>query len=79
MHIAKLTSKNQLTLPKAAAEALGRPTHFRVLVAQGNLVLIPARLTSAEEVCATLARGGMAPEQVEAARRLLAGRKGGRY
>jgi hypothetical protein len=79
MHTAKLTSKNQLTLPKAAVEALGRPTQFRVVVAQGNLVLIPARLTSAEEVCATLARGGMAPEQVDQAQRLLAGRKGGCY
>ncbi len=79
-HIAKLTAKNQLTLPKAAIDALGRPTHFRVVVVDGALVLHPAALTTTEEVCALLARsGGFSPAQVEQARRLMAGRRRGRF
>jgi bifunctional DNA-binding transcriptional regulator/antitoxin component of YhaV-PrlF toxin-antitoxin module len=41
--LAKLTSKNQLTLPKQALDALGRPSHFTVEVEDGRLVLIPAQ------------------------------------
>ncbi len=40
---AKLTSKNQLTLPKAAIDALGSPTHFDVALDGDRLVLTPAR------------------------------------
>lgn len=47
--IAKVTAKNQLTLPKAVMEALGNPTHFRIMVAQGNLVLFPATLATYDE------------------------------
>lgn len=44
--LAKLTSKNQLTLPRAVVEALGRPTHFRVQVHDGALVLWPGRVVT---------------------------------
>jgi hypothetical protein len=47
--MAKLTSKNQLTLPKAVVDALGRPSHFRVQVHDGVLLLWPGRLVSAAE------------------------------
>lgn len=70
-HIAKLTAKNQLTLPAAVVAALGHPSHFRVQVADGALVLFPARLASDEEVCARLTRRGMAPEVVEEVRGAL--------
>ena len=46
---AKLTSKNQLTLPKRVVEALGWPTHFRVQVEQGVLVLWPGRVVTGEQ------------------------------
>ena len=41
--LAKLTSKNQLTLPKAAVQALGSVEYFDVLVREGQLVLTPVR------------------------------------
>lgn len=44
MKMAKLTAKNQLTLPSAVVQALGAPTHFRVQVHEGVLLLWPARL-----------------------------------
>jgi hypothetical protein len=47
MRLAKLTSKNQLTLPKAVVEALGSPKHFRVQVHEGVLLLWPGRLVCA--------------------------------
>ena len=37
--LAKLTSKNQLTLPKQVITALGHPTHFEVAVEGDRLVL----------------------------------------
>jgi len=56
---AKLTSKNQLTLPRRVVEALGWPTHFRVQVVQGALVLWPGRVVTADQVPA----GGDAGER----------------
>jgi hypothetical protein len=53
--LAKLTTKNQLTLPKRAIEALGSPTHFQVEVADGRITLTPARLDAADAVRTKLA------------------------
>jgi hypothetical protein len=47
--MAKLTSKNQLTLPKAVMQALGYPSHFKVQVHEGVLLLWPARVVSVAE------------------------------
>lgn len=49
MRMAKMTSKNQLTLPKAVVEVLGAPTHFRVQVHDGVLLLWPGKLVSAAD------------------------------
>jgi hypothetical protein len=37
--LAKLTAKNQLTLPRQAVQAAGNPSHFEVEVDGGRLVL----------------------------------------
>jgi hypothetical protein len=50
MRMAKMTSKNQLTLPKAVVDALGRPTHFRVQVHDGVLLLWPGKLVSTADM-----------------------------
>jgi hypothetical protein len=42
--MAKLTSKNQLTLPRQVVEALGNPVYFRAQVHEGVLLLWPSRL-----------------------------------
>ena len=47
--LAKMTSKNQLTVPKWAVEALGSPSHFRVQVCDGVLILWPGQLVCAAD------------------------------
>ena len=46
--LAKLTAKNQLTLPRRIIERLDNPTHFEVIVSQGALILFPGRIISLE-------------------------------
>jgi len=53
--LAKLTSKNQITLPKAAVEATGSAEYFDVEVRAGQLVLTPVRIQRANVVRAKLA------------------------
>lgn len=48
--LAKVTSKNQLTLPKQVVDALGNPSHFEVEVDGDRLVLTPSRPGSANAV-----------------------------
>ena len=60
--LAKLTAKNQLTLPKRALEALGTsstPTYFNVAVEEGRIILTPARIGSADAVRRKLAELGI--------------------
>ncbi|MGB6030577.1 hypothetical protein [Rhodanobacter sp. UC4436_H3] len=54
--LAKLTSKNQLTLPKAAVEATGNAEYFEVEARAGQLVLTPVRIQRADAVRAKLAK-----------------------
>lgn len=53
--LAKMTAKNQLTLPKAAVEAAGNPEYFEIEVRAGQLLLTPVRLQRADAVRARLA------------------------
>ena len=53
--LAKLTSKNQITLPKQAVDALGRPSRFQVEVEDGRLALSPARPGGADAMRRKLA------------------------
>lgn len=62
--LAKLTSKNQLTLPKQAVEALGRPTYWEVGVDDGRLVLTPVRPGEADAVRRKLAELGITDADV---------------
>jgi hypothetical protein len=48
--LAKITFKNQLTLPKQVVDALGKPSYFEVEVDGDRLVLTPSRLGSASAV-----------------------------
>ncbi|MEO6021907.1 MAG: AbrB/MazE/SpoVT family DNA-binding domain-containing protein [Burkholderiales bacterium] len=45
--LAKLTSKNQLTLPKAVIEQVPQAQYFDVRAEGGQIVLTPVRITSA--------------------------------
>ena len=53
--IAKMTSKNQLTLPKAVTQAVGAAEYFQVETRAGQIVLTPVRIQRAEAVRAKLA------------------------
>lgn len=53
--LAKLTSKNQLTLPKAATNAVGPAEYFDVQVLSGQIVLTPVRIQRGDAVRAKLA------------------------
>ncbi len=53
--LAKMTSKNQLTLPKSVTEELGTPEYFDVEIRGGQLVLTPVRIQRADAVRAKLA------------------------
>jgi hypothetical protein len=65
--LAKLTAKNQVTLPKRALDALGRsemPTYFEVAVEGGRIILTPARIGSADAVRRKLAELGVTEADV---------------
>jgi len=52
--LAKLTSKNQLTLPKAVIAAIGSAEYFDVTEESGRIVLTPVRINRADVVRAKL-------------------------
>ena len=53
--LAKITAKNQLTLPKAITNALGPVEYFDVQAKDGQIVLTPVRIQRADAVRAKLA------------------------
>lgn len=65
--LAKLTAKNQLTLPKAIVEAVGRAEYFEVAEEGGRIVLTPVRVTRADAVRRKLAALGITEAEVDAA------------
>ena len=65
--LAKLTSKNQLTLPKAAVAAAGNAEYFEVEARAGRLVLTPVRMQRADAVRAKLAELDLGDNDLAAA------------
>lgn len=53
--LAKLTAKNQLTLPKSVTNAIGPADYFDVEVKDGQVILTPVRIQRADAVRAKLA------------------------
>jgi bifunctional DNA-binding transcriptional regulator/antitoxin component of YhaV-PrlF toxin-antitoxin module len=67
--LAKMTAKNQITLPKAAVQELGEPVeYFEVRTEQGSIILTPVRISRADGVRSRLAAMGLSEQDVEAAR-----------
>ena len=62
--LAKLTSKNQLTLPKAVLSFCQGAEYFDVTEDNGRIVLVPVRLNHANAVRAKLADLGLSEEDV---------------
>ena len=65
--LAKLTSKNQLTLPKALAAQMDAAEYFEVSVENGRIVLTPVRVQRAQAVRDKLGQVGITEEDVDAA------------
>ena len=65
--LAKITSKNQLTLPKSITEAVGPAQYFEVEARDGQIVLTPVRIQRADAVRAKLAELGLSEKDIAAA------------
>ena len=53
--LAKMTSKNQITLPKSVTAAMGEVEYFDVEARNGQVVLTPVRIQRGDAVRAKLA------------------------
>ena len=62
--LAKLTSKNQLTLPKAITAAVEATEYFDVTMENGRIVLTPVRVNRADGVRAKLVELGLSETDV---------------
>lgn len=62
--LAKMTSKNQLTLPKALISQVGASEYFEVEARNGQLVLTPVRIQRADVVRAKLAELNLAESDI---------------
>jgi hypothetical protein len=62
--LAKKTSKNQLTLPKAVAEKFPGVDYFEVSTDGDRIVLRPVRLGAADEVRERLQAADLGPDDI---------------
>lgn len=65
--LAKITSKNQLTLPKSITNELGPVEYFEVEIRNGQVVLTPVRIQRAAAVRAKLAELDLTDEDIREA------------
>ena len=62
--LAKLTSKNQLTLQKSVVMSVGKADYYEVAVESGRIVLTPVRIQQADAVRAKLEALGINEQDV---------------
>jgi hypothetical protein len=62
--LAKMTSKNQLTLPRSVTDQVGATEYFDVTVHDGQIVLTPVRIQRGDAVRAKLAALGLSDVDV---------------
>ncbi|WP_220800383.1 AbrB/MazE/SpoVT family DNA-binding domain-containing protein [Mitsuaria sp. WAJ17] len=65
--LAKITAKNQLTLPKSVTEPLGPVQYFDVQTRGGQIVLTPVRIQRGDALRAKLAELALSPKTLQAA------------
>ena len=63
--LAKITTKNQLTLPKAVMQQIGKPEYVDVSLENGRIVLTPMQVQPADSVRKKLAERGITEQDVE--------------
>ncbi|MEI6329118.1 MAG: AbrB/MazE/SpoVT family DNA-binding domain-containing protein [Pseudanabaena sp. ELA645] len=62
--LAKLTSKNQLTLPKSITKAIGDLEYFDVKVEGGQIILTPVRIQRNDGVRSKLATFNLSEQDI---------------
>ncbi len=62
--IAKLTTKNQLTLPKSITKEIGTTEYFDVKVENGQIILTPVKIQRADAVRAKLAELDLSAQDI---------------
>ena len=62
--LAKVTAKNQLTLPKSITNAVGSAEYFEVEARDGQIILTPVRIQRADAVRAKLAELDLSEQDV---------------
>ena len=65
--LAKRTSKNQVTLPKAIVQVVGEADYYDVTAEEGKIVLTPVRIQQAGAVRSKLEELGITQDDVGAA------------
>ncbi len=65
--LAKITAKNQLTLPKSVTASIGATEYFDVVARDGQIILTPVRIQRGDAVRAKLAELGLGEADVPAA------------
>lgn len=65
--LAKITAKNQLTLPKSLMQAVGATEYFDVAARDGQLILTPVRIQRGDAVRAKLTELELSEDDVAAA------------
>jgi antitoxin component of MazEF toxin-antitoxin module len=63
--LAKLTSKNQITLPKSIVQQVEKTQYFEVQIENGRIMLTPMRVQPADLVRNKLADLGISENDVE--------------
>ncbi len=71
--LAKLTTKNQITLSKSIIRQVDSPEYFSVSLEEGRIVLTPVRVRGADAVRSKLAALGITEEDVDDAVRWARG------
>ena len=65
--LAKITAKNQLTLPKSITASVGPAQYFDVEVRNGQIILTPVRIQRGDAVRAKLAELDLGEADIAAA------------
>ncbi len=63
--LAKRTTKNQLTLPKAIVAATGETDYYDVSTDNGRIILTPLRIQKADALRSKLAELGITQDDVK--------------
>ncbi|MCZ7600106.1 MAG: AbrB/MazE/SpoVT family DNA-binding domain-containing protein [Gammaproteobacteria bacterium] len=63
--LAKLTSKNQITLPKAVVSSVDVAEYFDVTVENGRIILTPVRVQQAQAVRDKLEKLGITEQDID--------------